>query len=306
MRRMLGVLAIALAARAGPAQTIAVRAGVSISADTVRVGDPFLLMIGIRVPSGATIEFPAIPDSTAAVQALDPRLIRSVQDSAGVLQYATYRLAAWNVGTQPILIGDVVVHQGRVTRRVSMGGHSVFVRSVLPADSAQRVPKPPRDLFEDRVFPWWWIVAALVVAACVALIWWWRRRRRRGRPRLVVIVDPFERAEQEFVRIEGLGLLEVGERSRYIALVTEVLRDYLAARFSEAPLSLTSIEVVHALRSQPTLPLERAALFLNEADLIKFARRPVSSERARELAREARAVVRDEHAASQPRQAVAA
>ena len=73
------------------------------------------------------------------------------------------------------------------------------------------------------------------------------------------------------MRIDGLGLLEVGERSRYVALVVEVLRDYLAARFAEAPLSLTSVEVVHALRAQPTVPLERLALLLSEADLVKVS-----------------------------------
>jgi hypothetical protein len=35
-------------------------------------------------------------------------------------------------------------------------------------------------------------------------------------------------------------------------------------------------------------------------DLVKFARRPVSSERAREMGRDARAIVGHEHTASQP------
>jgi hypothetical protein len=39
---------------------------------------------------------------------------------------------------------------------------------------------------------------------------------------------------------------------------------------------------------------------LTDTDLIKFARRPVSGERARELGREARAIVGIEHRASQP------
>jgi hypothetical protein len=39
---------------------------------------------------------------------------------------------------------------------------------------------------------------------------------------------------------------------------------------------------------------------LNEADLIKFARRQVTPERAREIGRDARAIVAQEHAASQP------
>ena len=39
---------------------------------------------------------------------------------------------------------------------------------------------------------------------------------------------------------------------------------------------------------------------LNEADLVKFAKRPVSAERARDMGHEARALVEHEHQASQP------
>ena len=48
------------------------------------------------------------------------------------------------------------------------------------------------------------------------------------------------------------------------------------------------------------MPFERLTRLLTEADLIKFARRPVSGERAREIGREARAIVEAEHKASQP------
>ena len=137
------------------------------------------------------------------------------------------------------------------------------------------------------------------------LVWWWWRRRGR-RPVLSVVVDPYERAEEEFTRIERLGLLEAGERGRYVALMVEVLRDYLGARYAEASLALTSTELLRALHGARTISQERLARVLTEADLIKFARRPVSGERARELGREARAIVAEEHAASQPPREAAA
>lgn len=114
------------------------------------------------------------------------------------------------------------------------------------------------------------------------------------------MIDPFVRAESEFQRIEALGLLEAGERGRYVALMVEVLRDYLAARYAQASLSLTSTELQRSVREQPHLPKERLTRVLTDADLIKFARRAVSSDRARELGRDARAIVADEHRASQP------
>jgi hypothetical protein len=78
-----------------------------------------------------------------------------------------------------------------------------------------------------------------------------------------------------------------------VALVVEVLRDYLARRVPEAALSLTTTEVLDVVRQVREVPSNRLGQVLSEADLVKFARRPVTAERARELAREARSIVRD-------------
>jgi hypothetical protein len=276
-----------------------VKAGVTIAPDTVRIGDPFRVTIGVRAPRGATIEFAKAMDSSATVQSLDPVVVRTSADTTAVEQYADYRVAAWDVGSQPIRVADVIVRLNGAERRLPIAGNAVFVRSILPADSAQRVPKPPRALFELTEFPWWlWALIAAAIVAIGLLLWWWIRRRRRPKP--AVVVDPYARAESEFQRIEALALLEAGERGRYVTLMIEVLRDYLAARYAEAALSLTSTELQRSVVALPFVPQDRLTRLLTEADLIKFARRPVSSERARELGREARAIVAVEHKASQP------
>ncbi len=95
-------------------------------------------------------------------------------------------------------------------------------------------------------------------------------------------------------------MLEAGERGRYVTLTIEVLRDYLAARYADAGLWLTSTELTQTTRTLPFVPQDRLTRVLTDADLIKFARRPVSTDRARELGREARGIVVHEHAASQP------
>jgi len=280
------------------AQQIPVKAGVTLTPDSVRIGDPFRITIGVRAPVGASIEFPRVLDSTATVQSLDPVTVRTSADTSAVEQYADYRVAAWDVGKQPIRIEDVLVRLNGSTRRVPVAGYTVFVRSLLPKDSAQRVPKPPRALFEPTLFPWW--LWALIAAAIIGLILWWLWRRRRRKPTPAIIVDPYERAEAEFQRIEALGLVDAGERGRYVTLMVEVLRDYLSARYPEASLSLTSTELEKSVAHVSHIPQDRLARALTDADLIKFARRPVSGERARELGREARAIVAVEHRASQP------
>jgi hypothetical protein len=300
--RTLGVLALlsppASAASQATGAPIAVQAAVGIEPDTVRIGDPFLVQIGIRAPRGATIAFPPAPDSSGAVQGLDPVRVETRPDSGGVVQWGYYRVAAWDVGDQPIPLGDVIVTLAGRSRRIPIVGRKVFVASVLPADTAQRVPKPPRPLYEFAAPLWWLWLALAALALLIVLLWVWWRHRKRGRP--VVIPDPFAQAEREFARVEALGLVDAGERGRYVALMVEVLRDYLAARYARAPLSLTSTELLGALRGERAVPNERLMRVLNEADLVKFARRPVTAERARELGRDARAIVAQEHAASRP------
>lgn len=298
-------MSVAIAALALTTSSLAAqgapRIQVGVQPETVTVGQPFIVMVRVTSVPGATILFPTAPDSSTPVQSLDPRVVKTDPAAAGAFtQLATYRLAAWDIGDQPIALTDVTLQlPGGAKSRLSLGPLKVFVRSVLPRDSAQRVPKPPRPPFFGAGIPWW--VWALIAAAALALvgwfIWWWRRRRQRGP---LVVEDPFIRAERDFDRLEKLGLIPAGERVRHVALSVEILRDYLAARHEAASLALTSRELVHAVKSTPTVPRERLSRLLEEADLAKFARRPLSDERARELGRESRALISAEHLAAFP------
>lgn len=279
-----------------------VQSGVTISRDTVTIGEPFEVRVRVRAPAGSRITFPDNPDSSATVQARDPRTL-STNDSVQFLdQTAIYRLAAWDVGRQPVVIGNVTVALPATAqseeRTVGLSALNVFVRSVLPADSSLRVPKPARPLWEPTMFPWW-LIALLAAAVAIGLLfwWWWRRRRRPAAP---IPVDPYVRAQREFNRLEMMGLVDAGERTRFVALAVEVLRDYLATRHEEASLALTSRELVSALRRRPTIPHEQLMRVLHEADLAKFAAFGLTTEQARTLARDARGIVEHEHVASQP------
>jgi hypothetical protein len=279
-----------------------IRAGASVSKDTVTVGEAFEVRLRVRAPAGAEIRFPENPDTAGTVQSRDPRTIVTTDSTQALDQTAIYRMSAWDVGRQPIQLGEVVVLWSDASsageRSVPVANLTVFVRTVLPADSTLRVPKPARPLWEITPFPWWILAAILAAIATGIAIWWWMRRRRRAAP--VVIVDPYVRAQKEFTRLEAMGLVDAGERTRFVALAVEVLRDYLAARYAEAELSLTSRELVTALRRSPAIPNEQLSRVLHEADLAKFARWSLTEERARNLAREAKNIVEHEHRASQP------
>jgi hypothetical protein len=290
-----GFVLAAASTRAQVPTRIPVQAGATLDRDSVTVGDVVRLTVRVRGPRNATINFPAAVDSLGPVQSLEPPTVRDGADTADAAdRIAVYRLAPWDVGKLQIRLGDVLVQTDDDERRVTLPLPTLFVRSVLPADSAKRIPKPARPLLEPRAAaPWWWWAAAAAAALIIGLgIWWWKRRRRGAQGSTG---DPFVDAESAFDRIERLRLVDAGEPGRHAALMTDVARRYLAGRFAHASLANTSGELLAALRGTPTVPHDRLHRLFASVDAIKFANAPVSGSEARALGAEARAIVRVEH-----------
>jgi hypothetical protein len=290
---VVSTFAFALLLLQQPAPDSRVQRGIEVLPDTVTVGDHFRVVVRIRAPRGALIEFPQTPDSGGAVDAVDPVQVAVGSDTGATDQTAVYRLAAWDVGRLEITFPDVIVRLGRSTQRVRLAGAGVFVASVLPADSALRVPKPVRDVITFGL-PWWiWALLAVAIAVVALLLWWlWRRRRRKP----AGAIDPYLVAERSFARVEALGLVAAGERAHHVALMVEVLRDYLDAAIADAPASLTTQELLAVLRGSRSVPVSRLSALLGDADLVKFARRPVTTDRATDMGREARLIAGAVHA----------
>jgi hypothetical protein len=163
---------------------------------------------------------------------------------------------------------------------------AIFVRSVLPADTSLRVPKPSLGVLASPFLLWPWALAIEILIVVAAILVRRRRRRRAAKPP----PSPLSVAEGALARVETLGLLEAGEPSRYVALQADILRGYLSARVQVVSRSQTTAELVAALLGR-ALPLNRVAAVLEEADQVQFARRPVSAVRAKEIAKEVRTLL---------------
>jgi hypothetical protein len=268
--------------------TLSVQMGYKVSPDTVIIGQPFNLLVKILAPKGVRFEFPTGPDTTMQngvrpIELRGEKFVSMLSDTA----VALYHLVAWDVGVQPLRIPDVRVTLGAEERRPSLAGASVFVRSILPADTALRVPKPARPLIVLPVFNWWpWL--ALLAAIIVAILVWWAWRRYRDRPRAPI--DPYVRAQREFDRLDQQELVEGGRAGLYISLMVDVAREYLAARISGVRRSDTSSELLRSMQPREGVEAELPRL-LERADLIKFARADVSPEEATEAGAAIRAIV---------------
>ena len=282
--------AVPLSARGqqGVAAPIPIQMGYRVNPDTVIVGQQFNLFVKIAAPMGVRFEFPAGPD-TAMQNGVRPIELRGEKlvSMLGDTAVALYHLVAWDVGVQPLRMPDVRAALGGQERLLPLAGASVFVKSVLPADTSLRVPKPPRPLIVLPVFNWWpWLALAAAIIAAVLL--WWAWRRYRNRPQAPV--DPYVRAQREFDRIERMGLLDADRGPEYLARMVDVAREYLAARVPGVRRSDTTSELLLAMQPHDGVEAELPRL-LERADLVKFAQENLPRDEGREAGLAVRAIV---------------
>ena len=156
-----------------PTNELPVQMGFRVSPDTVLIGQPFSLFIKVVAPKGVRFEFPSGPD-TATQNGVRPIELRGekIVTMLGDTAVALYHLVAWDIGTQPLRFPDVRVTFEGQERRPPLGGASVFVKSVLPADTSLRVPRPARPLIVLPVFNWLRWLALLAALIAIALAWW--------------------------------------------------------------------------------------------------------------------------------------
>jgi hypothetical protein len=265
--------------------------GVLVSPETVTVGTPFTVRLRVRAPKIATIRFPPVPDSGDAIEPIDPRAIEENADTAVIDRTAVYRLVAWDVGLRTPRLGGVTVAAAGGEQRYTVAVPPVVVLSMLPADSAERVPRPARDPVPLPSGWWRWVLLGAIALA--GGLWYWFRRRRSaalGPP----LPDAFAAATDAFAAIDALGLVEAGETGRFLIAQVDVMRAYIARRFPSAGRSLTASQFLAAIDASdfPVLPARLLPLLDRDA-AVRFAGAPLAAADARAQGGEARAIVGD-------------
>lgn len=289
---MIALLAVLLQVQSAPLLDRAPMVRVRVSPERPAVGEPITVELRVQAPRGTLVRFPVLPDTGTRIEPLDPRSLTGGETADGVEQVATYRLIAWDTGSVAPAFTDVTLERdGRVTRvPVELG--ELRIRSVLPADSAARRPKPPREALDAPTGAWRAWVAAAVVALLAA--WGWRAARRRARARQTMDPGPLARARAAFAHLRALDLSSAGEAGRHALSHGAVMRRYIAERWPTLPAALTARELEERLPTAdiPVLP-ERLVAVATALEPVAYAAAPIASGEAERLALESTAIVED-------------
>jgi hypothetical protein len=264
------------------------QARTGLTRKTIQVGDRFGVAVEFEVPAGGELLIPDTLDVSGDVENAARKRVQIDTTQSGSLHYlVTYPITVWRPGTDTLPPITATIRANGTERSLRVDLPVVIVTSVLPADTSNLEPKPPRDVWGANRL-WWPIIlaAALGVALIALLIWWWRRRRRQTTVEPVVTmpaVTPREWALRELERLTAARLIERGEVRLFYIELSEILRKYLALLDNAWSTDLTTNELSDRLIASKVTP---GLLFtlIDRADLVKFARhRPPLEQGKRDL-----------------------
>lgn len=289
-----GALAVA-SVDAGSAVEPQVVVSAQLAPAEVKLGQPFELVIELQRPTGVTFELPA------QIHGADVELLaapqRTLREQAGAIvetirvPLAAYKLRdAWT---------PAIKLRGSDGADLEVAALPIKVVRSIDAEAAKQGPAEPLapvaiERFDERP------IALAAAALLLALLVWGFSVLERRRPKLPARLRPKKLeppcdvvALARLAELEKSPLIQQGELEAFVDQVIDVMRWYLGKRYDLGALDMTSSELVLALRRVLDANLDPAAIdrILVEADLVKFARAPTTTQACAQLVQSIRTLV---------------
>ena len=265
--------------------------------DNITVGDPVQLRLRIEADENLHIYLDPIDDSEHEHLEADKPQVRQIKSESlptGKVRYeVTYPLRAFAIGAHtlpPITI-----------KYTGADGNNRSIQTPAYLFEVQSVKPPEATGLKGIKGPWsvppnWflYILAALLVIIVVgtSIFFYLRRRAKPIAPQLEVVPQrqPHEVAYEQLNRIEAMSLVAQGKMKVYHTEISQVIRQYIAARYNLPALELTTQELLDRLQPE-NIPKELVRQFFTNCDLVKFARYNPTKPEAHERMKGARRIV---------------
>jgi len=236
----------------------------------VHIGDP--IRLSLRIDHLQPQQQPLFPGDLDE-QLPDHMRARRLPEPAQTGGVAAYDLRLFEVGSQTVPSLQIRIVDGSDTLALETPPVDIEVLAIrAEGEQDLRLIKPPWTIAGGIPV---WIVAILGTLGILILSWIAHRviggRAAVVQPRVTAPTD----YRREFLRIEGMGLLERGAVKLYYTHLSDVLRRFLEERLGVDALERTTQEIAVDLQFHQLLDeklCQKILEFLQAADLVKFAR----------------------------------
>jgi len=281
-----------------PAWVVAQNANASAKIDTnnVLIGDHIKYSYKATFPSKAHVIFPLINDTLSKSVDVVSRTKIDTAFSADKKQISysqTLNITSFdsgNVVVPPILFYYTM--PGDTTKLSVNTLPMILTIRTIPVDTTKAIKDIKAPLREPVTLREIIIWSSIIIGALllVFLIIYIVRKIRRKEAIINISLKPkipaHEKALKELEKLRGEKLWQSGKVKEFHSVLTDILREYIEARFETIALEMTTYEIMISLKPQITDPalLRELEQILTLADMVKFAKyNPLPDEHDRSL-----------------------
>jgi hypothetical protein len=260
---------------------------VQTKVDTTRIRIGEQISYEISIDQKVQVVFPSlILDSLKKVEVVREFPIDTLKNRL----YKRYLLTSFDSGdyvipaqevfidNQRFLSDSILIHVGTVEVDTTKQG-------LFPI---KPIYKAPHKTWHEYLYLLWWILGIL---ALIALIWWLAFRSKKViqfKPK--VILTPFDIALNQLKSLDEKNLIGQLKIKEYYTELTEIVRNYIEQDVKISAMEITSDELIAHLKEQnkhlklgiSKAKINHLQLFLQNADLVKFAKAKPEAEQIKE------------------------
>jgi hypothetical protein len=259
------------------AQSISVLA--SVDSSNYLVGDYINYTLEIRAEKNIEVTNPFIRDSLKKVEVIKELPPASEEENnikSITLGYTISYYDSGSVTIPPIAIRYKV--SGNNEEQIVLSNPVTFSVHTLPIEQQAEI----KDVKDPLTIPLDWkfilLISCIVIIILVAAYYFYRRYKKKKAEhpvkKKIIKIPAHTRALSALDNLEREQLWQKGKVKEYHSNITGIIRGYFEERFKLPALELTTSEQMQQLRKVSSAEniLETTNEFLNNADLVKFAK----------------------------------
>ena len=241
------------------------------------IGDVILWTVKIDGKTNDGIRFPKLNKINDTITIRNQGLI----DEDGLLNGILIEIMAWDTGQffTPDYSIDILNTDGTLDFSLEPEPISFSISSILVATDQTdfrpiKGPVPVKGVVPTRAI----LLSLILIGIVAGMIWTWRQRQKVQYQKLdyAVMEAPEDRALRRLKELDVSGLSK-----KYYADLSHISREYIETKYFIRALEMTT-EEIHGFRS--IFPMDESQFsqwiqFLNEADMVKYAREIPSLEK---------------------------
>lgn len=274
-----------------------VKSKVSVDSTNYLVGDYINYLVELSAPKNVEFFFPSIKDSLKKLEFIEQLPLQKKEENGKNSFTYHFVLAGFDSGNVTIPSFQIPYKTNKDTAFSILSTDSInLIIHTLAVDTT----KEAKDIKEPIVIPFNWLELLLwivAIAAVVAILYFiykkFIKRKDQGEEVIEIQRPPYEIALYSLDELEGKKLWQSGKVKEYHTEITEIIRTYFEKRFSLPALELTSDETIEMLKTKnetlEILPLTKD--FLQNADMVKFAKFVPLNEVNETMIKQARQIV---------------